>query len=931
MKKLYILTIASLLMAACAEDVEMNNRNAQYITFNVTDQNYLPDPVEDTRSAQASPFEGEAQEFTPQNSLFTYNTATKTPTIDQTPVETDLDEDLCLITTVEDGIHLDNAAATTRGGQVSSGTFSFGVTEYKNGGSVVSSFNNVQFSGVTVSTSSQKVNTGKTWESDAGSSNYDFYACYPYLTAGAAASNGLSLAPDCKTITYNCSSVTVANQQDLMTAYASSAYNKDGISLAFGHRLCAVKIVLSSSWNTSYTIKSINFSSIKKSGTYNITNDTWGSLGTAGSYDVSGITEANTVDGEVAVYLMMIPQTLNSCDMTITLQKSGESTTSTLKTTLANKTWTAGKTVTLTIGPSVISSVTVTYPTGWTKTTANDTPGPVTTYTTGDRFGLFAVDKNNKIVISNVPLTAPTTNSATQTITLPSGYLYSSQYTYYLMYPYSTSATGISALAVGATATYDASADTFFGDVADNWTVSADQSSAANYKSSDLQIAKATTTSATLPINMAHKMGLAWFSLQDKNIVTRKKYLDKSGSTYTYVWTDDGTTLQAHSSRTFNSASGYSKPYTGTSNNYYCIVKKSTNTSFQGTNENTYPSADVPDNSWSQTANIASGRCTKYDKTPDITCSVLAKHTLAIGDILYSSGGISATNTSAVEAQLGTPVGLIFYLGTTANDKSIDSDLTHGYAMALQWAGGTFENFEQWCTGEYQNKVATDGLLTPRYSDGMGDINTTGLLGAGEDEKAYRRRVITTDLEGLKHCKTALSKDPSNMLAINKAMTHDSYTGVPKSSTTTTAGGVTLKTAKTSGWYLPSIGQCYQWLKLVSTTITGSEDLTYRNTGSYAFTKDFYIGNAATITNEINTYISGRGLSSYFSTIPITCENGNRGWWWWTSTENFKTCMFIINNDNSNLYIGDGRIGYGEKSEGGNTAHVTGVRPVIAF
>ena len=277
-------------MAACAEDVEMNNRNAQYITFNVTDQNYLPDPVEDTRSAQASPFEGEAQEFTPQNSLFTYNTATKTPTIDQTPVETDLDEDLCLITTVEDGIHLDNAAATTRGGQVSSGTFSFGVTEYKNGGSVVSTFNNVQFSGVTVSTSSQKVNTGKTWESDAGSSNYDFYACYPYLTAGAAASNGLSLAPDCKTITYDCSSVTVANQQDLMTAYASSAYNKDGISLAFGHRLCAVKIVLSSSWNTSYTIKSINFSSIKKSGTYNIANNTWGSLGTAGSYDVSGIT-----------------------------------------------------------------------------------------------------------------------------------------------------------------------------------------------------------------------------------------------------------------------------------------------------------------------------------------------------------------------------------------------------------------------------------------------------------------------------------------------------------------------------------------------------------------------------------------------------------------------------------------------------------------
>jgi len=395
-----------------------------------------------------------------------------------------------------------------------------------------------------------------------------------------------------------------------------------------------------------------------------------------------------------------------------------------------------------------------------------------------------------------------------------------------------------------------------------------------------------------LSATMKHKMGLAIFSIQDKDIVKEKRYLDKSvngsNTTYTYAWVDDATILKAHSSRTFS----YRKPYSAVNNYYYYLVPNSS-ISITATNENTYPNADVPNNGWSQTVEIASGGYVEYTRTTDITCSVISKHTLAVGDIYYIDGKISSTLNTA---KYGTPIGLVFYLGTTAKDKAIDNDLTHGYVMALKWAGGTHTLCRQWCTGTYQTQIATDGLITPRADNGMGAILTTGLLNSGETEEQYRRRVITNDMEGLTHCRTAKSKDAANMTAILKAESHASYAAVPTSSLTTTSGTLTFKSPKTSGWYLPSVGQCYQWVKLCSTSITGSEKLHYGGAGNaYPTANDFFYTNPVQVTEEINAYFSGKGLSSYFSTLSTS------GWWWWTSTENYRTCMFIINQDGSNI------------------------------
>ena len=428
-------------------------------------------------------------------------------------------------------------------------------------------------------------------------------------------------------------------------------------------------------------------------------------------------------------------------------------------------------------------------------------------------------------------------------------------------------------------------------------------------------------------------MGMVGFNLKDKNIVTEKKYLDKSGNTYNYVWTSNATTLPAHSSRTFTSTT---KLY-GISGMYYYVVKRATNTTFSTANENTYPNADVPNNSWTESnVNIASGSYKQFDKDSGITTSVISQYTVEIGDVLYANGAISKSYNSS----LGTPVGLIFYTNPTTYDRNLG--YTHGYAMSLLFANNDNTSVI-WCSGTYATIVATDGLLTPRATSNgkadLGDIITTGLLQAGETEEQYRLRVMRNDMEGLKHCKTALSNDQSNMTAILKAMTHDTYTGIPKSSTSTMAGGVILKSPTTSGWYLPSTGQFYHWMKMCISEITGSEAWVPRNIANYYlentsyvgsnYTRDFlirretYTNTAYTTTSkyfmyQIKQYHTNKGLTGLYNFLTFISD--------WTSTENYCNCAFGLNFDSNEVYFCDGRQGWADK---GVTNHM--VRPVIAF
>ena len=430
MKKLYILSIAALLMAACAEEVTEKGNNGNFITFNVTDNNLLPEPTVTTAAS-------EVPSFFNQTTTRTTVTAPTVSTPEPIKVKTDieLDEPLYLTTTVEKGIHPTPSEASTRRGTLvnTSGTLNFGVTEYKNGGATAI-FTNHSLS-TTANTTAQTVSTTKTWESDATSQAYNFYAYAPYLSTTA---NGLTLSSDGKTVTYEASTVTLANQKDLMTAYASSQYNKDGVALVFGHRLTAVTVKLNSSWSSNYTIKSIVFNSIKYKGDCSLFDGSWSNT-TSGNYTVNAITESSSASANVAVNLMMIPQALTGAKMTITLQDNAETPQTHTLTASLSGTWTAGHTVTYTIGAQGITTFQAIYPTGDNKWGGTE-QGPVDSYTTTDAesCGMFVVDNAGKIVYSNIKMTNGGGTTATLTPENGAKYFFSKDYTYFLYYPYKT-------------------------------------------------------------------------------------------------------------------------------------------------------------------------------------------------------------------------------------------------------------------------------------------------------------------------------------------------------------------------------------------------------------------------------------------------------------------------------------------------------------
>ena len=929
----YILA-ASLFMAACAEDITEGANSKRQITFEATAQ-------QDVVSTTAKASVPRSLEMKADNGKTYYAYVS---------VLNDIERRDSSLSTMRGAIN-DASTLTTNG---------FAVSAFKHtSGSDIGTPGFFYNESTTYASSKYSPSSNYYWPTDGDV--LTFLAHYPQANATAGLTLSDASTANTQTITYEVPS-SAANQPDLLVAklfekkYGDGFVTTDGkAAFDFKHALTAVKFVAGSIPDG--TITSIVLKNVKCAGTFTYAIDgespvgSWEFIQEAGvdkttdfTLSTSDMTNSGAISGAGDIsasgnILMMLPQSFTSTSSKIVVKytdgKGGEHS---MEGTLNGTTWDPGTTVTYTISIAGITTFKAVYPNG-TNAWSGSEQGPISKYqlTTdngNEAFGMYVADKDGNLIYSNIKMnvtdvaSAADDYSATITADDADKYFFSSNYRYFLYYPYK-STYNASSVTPQSDETAVTNADTFFDNIKTDWPVETDQSMAdgSKFRISDLQFQTSDALSGTTKtFIMKHKMGLVQFSIPDKSIVTEKKYLDKSGNTYTYVWTDDATALTAHASRTFNSASGYTVPFKDTGNKYYGIVKAATNTNFQGTNENTYPNADVPNNSWTESnVNIAAGEYSSFTKTTDITCSRMTKHTLAIGDIFYSGGKISTTlNTS----KYGTPIGLVFYLGTTAKDKVIDSDLIHGYAMALKWAGGTHSTCRQWCTGTYQEQIATDGLLTPRADNGMGAIITTGLIQSGETEQQYRRRVITTDMEGLTHCKTAKSKSPTTMTAILKAESHNSYAPVPTTSTTTTSGSLSFKSPKTSGWYLPSVGQCYQWVKTCSTSITGNETLTYRGAGSaYPTTCDFCYSNPSQVTNEINSYFNNKGLSSYFSTLSTS------GWWWWTSTENYRTCMFIINNDTFNIYFGDGRLGYGEKSNGsaGIATHTTGVWSVLAF
>lgn len=282
-----------------------------------------------------------------------------------------------------------------------------------------------------------------------------------------------------------------------------------------------------------------------------------------------------------------------------------------------------------------------------------------------------------------------------------------------------------------------------------------------------------------------------------------------------------------------------------------------------------------------------------------------------VGDLYFSDG----TWGTKAEYPSKTPIGIVFSTSTSAADQALGYN--RGYVMALRnvdyyaagGPGAVSGATDRWIlkSGWCADIANVDGA-----SHNLREVSVTG--------EAYKTDLaaVQGDMDGLTHCQTAKAAAEASanytladLYAINSAMTYfETQVKAPASTAQ----------LPNSGWYLPSIGQQYQWvvgLGNAHTTATWTPDsqnrFWYVNGGSQA------AGTA------INTAMTNAGLAegTDFDKFRNNTTDGNVGEYFWSSTERTGSYPFdLYFNTDGNLALGG--------SNGKSNAGIQ-VRAVLAF
>ena len=524
---------------------------------------------------------------------------------------------------------------------------------------------------------------------------------------------------------------------------------------------------------------------------------------------------------------------------------------------------------------------------------------PVTvSFESGDAMGLYVMTSTG-VKSANVKVTHNGAGWSTDS-PIP----YNSDYSYYIYYPYNSTAPTTASVGGG-------SATDFFSTLISGWTVDADQSTREKLMNQMLMVAKGTVSGSApnnYTVTFTPENQMALIQLSDH------KYTLASDANYTWEYLETDFSAAAN------------KPYASGTKLYYVAAPGGANITF-GTR-----SAAVPAG--------ASGL------TTDVITAT--NHTLAIGDIMADDGSLwsSYTDLAAQNTASGTsikPIGFVFKTSTSTTDNT--AGYTHGYVMSL-YSANSGKRVENWSTGTADTWTqVTDKLCDVEYAD---EANPTA------DEIEMQWQNITTDLDGRKHCNTATTNyttftasDGSTLTAMKAA-----YKNNLIGSETPTG---------CSSWYLPSIGQLYEFVvnvtnaaeaSYVPTTHAtgGNTDWTWRRISGSYICHDFYLANgvktgtSAKIAKKINDFLIAKGLTAVYhdGNSNISYELGKfqafakadsetpadavgNYQYFWSSTERTASVPFLLSFD-----------GYGILYLGGNshntkaTAHLQ-VRSVLAF
>ena len=387
---------------------------------------------------------------------------------------------------------------------------------------------------------------------------------------------------------------------------------------------------------------------------------------------------------------------------------------------------------------------------------------------------------------------------------------------YYVYYPYSTSGLANT----GKAANDDAAA--FFASGISKWTPQTNQSTAKNLNASDLQVATgvvSTTTASTVNFSMSHQMGLAVITLKSGTVTSHYLSTDKS---YTFTNTQ---TIKASSSFTGQI------PILHSTDKYVKVIKPKTSTTF-GTSDNVL-------GKWSAAVTASgAGAVASLNAIPSATQPYFLKP----GDVYYSDGAITHNEESLASGK--TPIGIVGYVGSnywTEKDTKAKGIGGHGLVIGLKTIGSTGTT----------NHGTTYQWKTSNTDDGRTKVNTVRLV-IESSTKPYGSGFTES---------VALSKDGAHSAA--KAALGYSTMNTP---------------SKSTGWFLPTIGQWYAILNALGGHPSSGWDITTQPPS-----------NMVTVASKVNAALSKVGNGNYTEFFQAT-PSGE-----WASSElsdTNPTCIF---------------------------------------
>ena len=384
--------------------------------------------------------------------------------------------------------------------------------------------------------------------------------------------------------------------------------------------------------------------------------------------------------------------------------------------------------------------------------------GYTTRFTAGDACGLYIV-RGGKVVYGNVQLTATAATDGTLTwqpeagVTLAGGF---KDEAYYLYYPYQADMIGKTA----SVPTADMSDAAFFAPLITGWIPKADQSIyTTGYTASDLMTATGTATkdgsTLKLSFSMAHRMALAVIELPG----TKYVFTNTGGSAipdYTAPTSADFTESKA-------------KPYRMTDGSYRYIVN---------------PTATAPEITGSY-----AGGSKEFTFTPSATPGsyktykidgggvVVKQYNLQVGDYFLADGNLLPKETDEATVK-------------NADVAAIGIVLKAGRDTEGNWADN----------GDYKLKgSATSMSEVHGYVLALRDAHAGCPWGSFETEVGCDRNQ-TTGFNGYSSTQTIVAKVQGGNLqdaAYYATTGYEAQYPAP---------------ANTSGWFLPSGGQCQYWI-----------------------------------------------------------------------------------------------------------------------